>query len=568
MRNGDTFRFSKRSATPLFLFRCMIPPGQCRMVPGPVFKKRDLAPFSGTVVESEGAHVSRRLFIAITLFALLWPATAPAQPASARLTILHTNDTHGYLLPFSYPTVAPAGSEIGRLQQRRDIGGIARRAALAQKIRTEQKGRGIPVWLVDIGDFSDGTPFSTEYKGEADVAAMNAAGYDFATFGNHEFANPLAQVRNLLRLAKHPVLLANAVDRGTKAPLGEPWRIERVGAVRVGLFGLVTRETANYPAAREGVDILDEIATARRIVDTLRKQADIVVLLSHAGDGTDLKLAAEVPGIDVIIGGHSHSRMPLGQFVWRSDDLREDDVNGTVIVQAFERGAELGRLDLLFQKDRSGAWRVSRYRARLVPITPDLPAEPMVASVVDKYWKPIAARYGEVVARATGDFSTRGDDAAPFNLVADAVRETYQADAGFENSGGVRAPLAAGDISRADLVTMDPFENTVVLFQATGSQIKGLLTRYAPHVSGIRYRMVDGRLEEATIAGKPIEDGRTYRCVTNSYFAGFALAGLPHENTGRRRIDVVTEYLKGKGAVTPAYDGRRVVIGRRGRNEE
>ena len=128
--------------------------------------------------------------------------------------------------------------------------------------------------------------------------------------------------------------------------------------------------------------------------------------------------------------------------------------------------------------------------------------------------------------------------------------------------------LAAGDISRADLVTMDPFDNTVVLFQATGSQIKGLLMSYAPYVSGIRYRMVDGRLEEATIAGRPIEDGRTYRCVTNSYFAGFALTGLPHEDTGRRRIDVVTDYLKGKGAVTPAYDGRRVVTGRRGRNEE
>ncbi len=154
------------------------------------------------------------------------------------------------------------------MTERRDIGGIARRAALAQKIRTEQKGRGIPVWLVDVGDFSDGTPFSTEYKGEADVAAMNAAGYDFATFGNHEFNNPLAQVQKLLRLTKHPVLVANAVDRATRKPLGErPGASRRSGSVRVGLFGLVTREAATYPAAKEGVDILDEITTARSIVD-------------------------------------------------------------------------------------------------------------------------------------------------------------------------------------------------------------------------------------------------------------------------------------------------------------
>jgi 2',3'-cyclic-nucleotide 2'-phosphodiesterase (5'-nucleotidase family) len=518
------------------------------------------------VFESKGAYVSRRLFIAIVLFALLWPAAAHAQPASARLTILHSNDTHGRLLPFSYPTIVPAGSEIERLPQRRDIGGIARRAALAQKIRVEQKGRGIPVWLVDVGDFSDGTPFSTEYKGEADVAAMNAAGYDFATFGNHEFNNSLAQLRKLLRLTTHPVLLANATDRATKKPIGEAWRVEKVGGVRVGLFGLITKESATYLAAKEGVDVLDEIVAARATVETLRRQCDIVVLLSHAGEATDQRLAADVPGIDVIVGGHSHSRLPMGEIVWRSDDLKQNDVNGTVIVQAYQWGGELGRLDLLFEKGQNGAWRVSRYRARLLPITPDMPSEPMVAAVVDKYWQPIAARYGEVVARATADFSTRGDDAAPYNLVADAVRETYGVDVEFENSGGVRAPLVAGDITRTDIVTMDPFDNTVVLFKATGAQIKEILARHAPYVSGIRYRLVDGALEETTIGGRPIEDARLYSGATNSYFAGFALKGIAQEATGRTRIDTVTAYLQKKGTLTPAYDGRRVVIGRRSRS--
>ena len=300
----------------------------------------------------------------------------------------------------------------------------------------------------------------------------------------------------------------------------------------MGLFGLITRESATYPAAKEGVDILDEIATAKSVVETLRTQADIVVLLSHAGEGTDMKIAAEVPGIDVIVGGHSHSRMPIGQLVWRGDDLKQNDVNGTVVVQAFQWGGELGRLDLLFEKDGAGAWRVSRYRARLIPITPDLPAEPMVAAVVDKFWQPIAARYGEVIGRATADFSSRGDDAAPYHLVADAVRETFKVDAEFENTGGVRAPLVAGNVTRADLVTMDPFGNTIVLFKATGAQIKDLLVRNAPHVSGLRYRLVDGKLEEATIAGKPIEDRRTYTCATNSYFAGFALKGISQETDG------------------------------------
>ncbi len=459
----------------------------------------------------------------------------------------------------------PAGSELEGLQERRNIGGIARRASLVQKIRTEQKGRGIPVWFVDIGDYSDGTPFSTEYHGEADVAAMNASGYDFATIGNHEFNNTYAQLQKLLAQTKYPVLLANAIDRATKRPLAQAWRVEKVGAVRVGLFGLVTSETGTYPAAKEGVDILDPLTTAPGIVQTLRKQADIVILLSHCGEDVDEKLAAEVPGIDVIVGGHSHSRLPIGEFVWRGDDLKQNDVNGTVIVQAHQWAGELGRLDLMFQKDARGAWTVSRYRARLLPITQDMPAEPMVAAVVDKYWQPIAAKFGEVVAKAADDFSSRGDDAAPYNLVADAVRETFQTDLDFENSGGVRSPLVAGDVTRADLVALDPFDNTVVLFKATGAEIKAILAQHAPFVSGVRYRLVNGQVAEATIGGQAIDDGRTYSGSTNSYFAGFALRGITQENTKRSRLEVLTSYVKAKGTVSPAYDGRRIVIGQRPR---
>lgn len=510
--------------------------------------------------------MTRRLSLAGCILALSLPALALGQSTTARLTILHTNDTHGHLLPFSYPAVVQAGSAQEGLKNRHNIGGIARRAALAQRIRTEQKGRGIPVWLVDVGDYCDGTPFSTEYKGEADVAAMNAAGYDFVTLGNHEFNNTLSQLRTLMARTKSPILLANAVDRATGKPLGQPWRIEKVGAVRVGLFGIITHEAATYPAAREGVDILDEITTAREIVRTLLKQADVVVLLSHAGEDVDQRLAAEVPGIDVIIGGHSHTRLPFGEFVWRGDDLKQNDVTGTVIVQAYQWAGELGRLDLLFEKDAKAAWRVSRYRERLLPITEDVPSEPMVAAVVDRFWKPMAARFDEVVGRAAGDFSSRGDDEAAYNLVADAVRETYQVDFDLENTGGVRAPLVAGEVTSGDLVTMDPFDNKVVLFKVTGRQLKDLLARYAPYPSGLRYRLNDRQVVEATIGGVPIEDDKVYSGATNSYFAGSALRNIAQENTGRSRLDVLTSYVKSKGTVTPVYDGRRVVIGQRRRD--
>jgi 5'-nucleotidase/UDP-sugar diphosphatase len=495
---------------------------------------------------------------AISIVLLLWAVPLAAQSVS--LTILHTNDTHGHLRPFSYPNVVPPGSELEGLKVRTDIGGIARRATLVNRIRQQMKARGTAIWVVDVGDFSDGTPFSTEYHGEADLAAMNAVGYDFGTLGNHEFNNSLAQLKKLVGLAKYPLLCANATVTATNEPFLPPSRIEKVGAVRIALFGLLTREAGTYPAAKEGLTVADEIETARRVVPALRKQADIVILLSHAGDGVDQRLAAAVPGIDVIVGGHSHTRLPLGEFVWRSEDLKADDVNGTVIVQAYQWGGDLGRLDLLFAKDATGAWHVARYRAQLLPVTPDIPADPAVGAVVQQFWGPIESRFGEVIGTADGDFSSRGDDQAPYNLVADAVRETFGTDIEFENQGGVRAPLVNGKITRDDLVNVDPFNNTVMTFSITGKDLLRILRASTPAVSGVRYRLERGELKDVTVNGQPVDENRTYTGATNSYFAQSAMKGMEVKDTGMARLDVLVNYIRKKGTIKPAYDGRRVIV--------
>jgi 2',3'-cyclic-nucleotide 2'-phosphodiesterase (5'-nucleotidase family) len=147
-------------------------------------------------------------------------------------------------------------------------------------------------------------------------------------------------------------------------------------------------------------------------------------------------------------------------------------------------------------------------------------------------------------------------------LVDDALRETYGADFAFGNLAGVRAPLLRGPITRGDLVTLDPFTNTVVTFTMTGREILSVLKRYSPTVSGIRYRMRDGELEEVTIGGNPVDESRTFKGVTNSYFSGTRLRGMKVQDTGRVRLDVLIEYIRKKGTVQPAYDGRRVIVGR------
>jgi 5'-nucleotidase / UDP-sugar diphosphatase len=485
------------------------------------------------------------------------PLLASSQQAS--LTILHTNDTHGHLLPFSYPAKAASASEFAETRQLKDIGGIARRATLVKRLRKELSQNGSAVWLVDTGDITEGTPFSTEHKGEADVAAMNAASYDFSALGNHEFNMSLSSLKSLLALFKYPVLCANAVD-SSGSLLAQEFAVKDLGSLKIGIFGLVTRESMSYQAAKEGVTISNEIDAARRLANILRAKADIVILLSHCGEKFDEKIAAVVPEIDVIVGGHSHSRLPSGEFVWRSDQLKSREVNGTIIVQNYQWGGELGRLDLLFEKDESGVWHVDRYRARLIPVTSDIPEDPAVAAVVARYWEPIAARYGVVIGQAAGDFVARGDDLAQYNLVADAVRETFKTQIDFENMGGIRAELAEGNIRFSDLVDLDPFSNTVVTFSISGRALKEVLTKIRPAVSGIEYRIENGKLVKAAVQGKPILNAQVYTGSANFYFASNSLKGIKTKDTGKRRLDILINYIRKKGVVTPAYDGRRVII--------
>jgi 5'-nucleotidase/UDP-sugar diphosphatase len=499
-----------------------------------------------------------RLIALFSISFLFLPASLLPQQVS--LTILHTNDTHGHLMPFSYPSVVAPGSELAAIKERTDIGGIARRTTIVKRLREELGRQGTTVWLVDTGDFSDGTAFSTEYHGEADIAAMNAAGYTFGALGNHEFNNPLLRLKNLIRMFQFPVLCANATETSNGALLTKASEIRELGPLKIGIFGLITRSASGYQAAKEGIAITGEIETSQRMVKTLRPEADIIIAVSHSGDKVDELIASEVPGVDVIIGGHSHSRLPFGQIFWHSDELKSQEVNGTIVVQAGQWGGELGRLDLLFNKDGQGTWHVERYRASLIPVTADIPEDKSVAAVVDRYWKPIAAYHGEVIGQAAADFVERGDDLAPYNLVTDSVRETFGTEIELENMGGVRAPLVKGKITRADLVDMDPFDNTIVTFKISGRRLKEVLRSERPAVSGLRYRIENGAVSEVIVDGQPLKENRIYIGSTNSFFARTALKGIQVKDSGKQRLDVLIGYIRKKGTVRPVFDGRRVVL--------
>jgi 2',3'-cyclic-nucleotide 2'-phosphodiesterase (5'-nucleotidase family) len=495
--------------------------------------------------------------VALVLAAFVLPAgTADA----AKLTILHSNDTHGHILPFSYPEGNTGGSTLDSLKVRRDIGGIARRATLIGEVRAECAAAGGTVRLVDAGDFCDGTPFSTEYQGKADLEAMNACGYNYGTFGNHEFNNPLPQVQRLAGMAGDRILCANMVWKSNSKPLLCPFAVERLDSLTVGFFGLTTPEAGSYPGARDSLLVLPPIETAKAMVDTLRRHgADVIILVSHCGNEVDRALADSISGICAIVGGHSHSRLSSGQYFAPFPDEKSDP-GGTIVVQAHQWGGELGRLDLEFRKGAFGKWTMVRHVARLLPVTPAITPDPAVAAVVERFWAPIAEKYGKLIGTAEADFASRGPDRAEYNLMADAIRETFGTDIEMENLGGVRAPLVRGPITLADLVNLDPFSNTVVTYRITGSQVRHILLHHEPAVSGIRYRIENGDLVEVTVNGKPLEDAREYTGTSNSYFAGKTLKGVvTWVDTGRPRLDVLVEYIKGKKTIAPSYDGRRIV---------
>ncbi len=463
-----------------------------------------------------------------------------------RLTILHTNDTHSHLLPFSYPAsleVANDGpAQHITLKEYRNIGGIARRATLIKQLEAEHS----PVLVMDAGDLIDGSPFSVEFAGEAEFAAAGAAGYEVVVTGNHEYSNTYDNFTKRLDEARFPVLGANVYKKDGTLLL-TPYVIKNEDGMRIAILGLVTPNT--YTAVKEGgLEIKDPIEVAKVMVPKLREQADAVILLTHIGYDEDRLLAEKVPGIDAIIGGHSHTRLEHPALVAHTPDDDPFTLDGTVIAQDFQWGGDLGEVDLTFRQGDKG-WTLMSYDGKLIPITKDIPEDPAVRAIVEKYHKKIATKYDVVIGNAEADFIGE----APANMVSDAMRDATGADFTVQNYGGVRTDLVEGPLTMGDITMLFPFNNTVVTFEATGAQLKDILLHGGrPAVSNIVYRVADGKLVFAEIGGKPIDDSTLYKGVTHSFFAETSIPkDIKVVDIRTNAREAIISYLKAKQTIAP-----------------
>jgi 5'-nucleotidase len=501
--------------------------------------------------------VSRRAVLALVAALVLGvglssPVAAGAPPErTARLTILQLNDLYDI-----------TGVEKGTR------GGLARVATLRDRVAAESPH----TLMVLAGDFLSPSTMSSLFQGQQMVAVLNAAGLDLATFGNHEFDYGEFVTRDRMRESRFTWVSSNVMDPKTRLPFGEAaaFVLRDVGGVTVAFLGVTTPETRVLSKGARGVTFLDPVDAARAAVRHARlAKADAIIALTHQDMADDKRLAAAVPEIDLILGGHEH--VPMDAMVGR-----------TLILKTGSEAVNVGRIELVITPGKArrveAAWK-------LLPVTEEIPDKPEVAELVKQYEGAMKAQLDVIVGRTSLPLDTRNDavrtrESPVGNLVADLVRDAVQADAALINGGGLRgnAVTPAGPLSRGDVLRVLPFANKVVKLEVTGetlraalenglSQLERTAGRF-PQVSGMRVvfdpaKPAGSRLVSVEVRGRPLEAHERYTLATFEFlqtggdgYSMFAPAKvLLRPENGPMDSDLVLERLA-RGPIAPEVDGR------------
>lgn len=260
--------------------------------------------------------------------------------AQKKLEVLHTNDTHSCIMPLN-PNLADT-AVAGR-------GGFLRRVAMIK----EERAKNPDLLLIDSGDFSQGSPFYTMFKGDVEIGLMNLMGYDAVTIGNHEFDFGLENMARIFKMAKFPVVCANYDFTGTCVEgLVKPYVIIKRNGLKIGLFGLSPQLEGLVDLSKcKGVTYLDPVEVGNRVAAELKhdKKCDVVICVSHLGwlrpdEMGDQKLLASSKDIDLVLGGHSHSYFKDLRYVNNADGKAVPvDQNG-------KNAMYVGKLTLSFDK--------------------------------------------------------------------------------------------------------------------------------------------------------------------------------------------------------------------------
>jgi 5'-nucleotidase len=454
---------------------------------------------------------SLRLRVQLLLLASVLSATLSLVAQPKQITILHTNDIHASFLPHEAYWIRTTPKPL--------VGGFNELAFVVDSIRQTRTAS----ILLDGGDLMTGHPITDRVyegaEGGALVEMMNLIGYEGWTPGNHDFDISYANFLKLVKIAKFPVFTANLVDEVTGLPVTKKeYIIVEKNGLRIGIFGIMSQEYYNLvsKSSAKGVKLLPPVTEAKRMIALLRPQTDLLVALTHEGVDDDSVLAVSTKGIDVIIGGHSHTRLRTPKYI-----------NGVVIAQSGSNTENLGVLDLTVENKS-----VTKWEGTLKQLWYHPGRQTAVTALVDSFDTEIKKEYSEVIGTLVTDPTTPGAESALGVFIARAQQEAAHADIGFMNNGGVRKRLLPGPITKQDLFEVLPFRNVLVKFPLTGKQVKEialhyLKTRPSIQISGLECEWkkdAAGNIEilKLVVNGKALDEGATYFGAASDYFTGEA----------------------------------------------
>ena len=443
------------------------------------------------------------------------------------LTIVHTNDTHGRLEEGKY-----------------DGMGYAKIATVIEYVNSVSE----TTLILDAGDTFHGTNAATLSEGESIAKLMNGT-YDAMAPGNHDFNYGIDRLLELDEMTDFPFLSANVTRAGEL--LFQPYKIFDYYGVKVAVVGLTTPETAykTHPKNVAGVyfdqapawaladaseygtsSLAETAALVQAGVNLLRKSADMVIVLAHVGidkesEITSTLIAENIDGIDLIIDGHSHTELPEGMVV-----------NGTVIAQTGQYGKNVGIINVEIENAQvTGITPFLYTKEEAAEIEPNA----AVAAYIEGVNKEVEAFTMQEIA--TLPYALDGERThvrtRPTNLskmLTTAMMEATGADAALTNGGGIRASIDAGNVTIGEVITVLPFNNTIVVIEVTGAELMAAIEngiKDLPNPSGAyaqlggveaiwnRFNEPGERLFKVKVGGKLIDPEATYRLATNDFIA-------------------------------------------------
>ncbi len=529
--------------------------------------------------------VKRALIVALVAIGIIMsgqPAFGWEKDKTYKITILHTNDHHGHFW-------RNAQGEYG----------LAAQKTLVDRIRKEVAQQGGSVLLLSGGDINTGVPESDLQDAEPDFRGMNLIGYDAMAVGNHEFDNPLAVLRQQEKLAKFPFLSANTYQKSSGERLFKPWALFTPQGLKVAVIGLTTDDTARVgnPEYLQDIEFHPPAGEAKLVIQELQQneKPDVIIAVTHMGHYDNGEHGSNAPGdvalaramdpgaLALIVGGHSHDPVCMAAENKKQRDYipgtacKPDRQNGTWILQAQEWGKYVGRADFEF---RNGEMKLVNYQ--LLPVNlkrtidwgdgkhervlyaPQIPENQRMISLLAPFQRKgqaqLKVKIGSVNARLEGDRDrVRFEQTNLARLILNGLMARSDADFAVMSGGGIRDSIAAGDITYADVLRVQPFGNTLAYVDMKGSDVVRYLTAVAqktpnsgayPQFANVGMQIEGSGIKALTIKGQPIDANKTYRMATLSFNAAGG-DGYPrlddhpgYVNSGFIDAEVLKQYIE------------------------